>query len=450
MIHKCKVNLSDLFVQKMYVMSIHEAHEVLAYIIGYVDKDKQEYNCIDLWIPKQTVTGTSTEDDDDEQLRFMSSGVLRPPYHNVGWIHTHPKMSAFLSGTDDAQIKKFLGFSSDYGVLSLVVTGNKPFEVKNRLWKDPKLPKMLINMEIKAWISHRFWDKIYTEEVEILTDSERKLESDIDENILDGVAEEIKEKCKKYTYTTGIRYWDDEDYWNSYAYGVRYSRRGATPKTEPIILGGNAINKKIHITEDGIKIVQIGKTRYVVPPDSKVYTINGELIDNTRKPIEATRTSKCSEQDIENRSILASMDLQDMKIEELAEEYRIVVEHIVSIIDSACALKFGSEYYINSMQQMIDYYVNQNNPTFAENIAKLRSGNFLYKYALDYNTVDDLLTYGDETYQDEYYDDAELYEITKVSFPIPIQKQFEDDVDDLLDMLWSMRYNKVKGDESLE
>ena len=79
--------------------------ETLAFLAGL---DGNNFVVTDIVVPKQTVTqNTCTTTDEQEMLDFLNDENLIC----LGWIHTHPSQSSFLSSVDlHMQYKRFHGF----------------------------------------------------------------------------------------------------------------------------------------------------------------------------------------------------------------------------------------------------------------------------------------------------------------------------------------------------
>ena len=94
------IEVSPIVAKKInYYQNIGPAIEWLGLLVGKTQQDNILLE--DILLADQTVSDASTELDDVNihQVIFENADMLIDS-HIIGWVHTHPGMSAFLSGTD--------------------------------------------------------------------------------------------------------------------------------------------------------------------------------------------------------------------------------------------------------------------------------------------------------------------------------------------------------------
>lgn len=189
-----KVVIEDKALKYIFAMChVEHDNEFMMYLLGQVDQDGI-YTVKDVFFPEQTANSTFVEDKDNELFKFFESGQLNDNDKVLGWVHTHPDMNSFLSGTDNDQIDNyFVGGMTE--VLSIVLAPFK--ELDENMFKDRMLfsipEQHLLTLECKAWISHIFRNKRYDTEVSVHVSGNIQSISSIDDSIL----KEVKEMHKK-------------------------------------------------------------------------------------------------------------------------------------------------------------------------------------------------------------------------------------------------------------
>jgi len=95
------IEVSPILAKKInYYQCYAPSVEWLGLLVG---KTQQENILLeDVLLADQTVSDSSTDLDDVNihQVIFENADMLTDGSHIIGWVHTHPGMSAFLSGTD--------------------------------------------------------------------------------------------------------------------------------------------------------------------------------------------------------------------------------------------------------------------------------------------------------------------------------------------------------------
>lgn len=131
----------------------------------------------DVFILKQSVTGATTNIDDEAQAKFIFEETKRGTLKSVNlWWHSHAKMGTFWSQTDEDTIKR--SKNSDF-MVSIVgnhagdVLGRvdvfKPFHISCPIndvtidYADPQVTKFckeeIADKVTKGWSFDRKWDK---------------------------------------------------------------------------------------------------------------------------------------------------------------------------------------------------------------------------------------------------------------------------------------------------
>ena len=75
---------------------------------------------LDIWVPKQKNTGSSTDADDDDKLLWVAECVAKgiDPAQLNFWHHTHADFSVFWSGTDISTIERLQGDRIQWSVVT--------------------------------------------------------------------------------------------------------------------------------------------------------------------------------------------------------------------------------------------------------------------------------------------------------------------------------------------
>lgn len=155
--------------------------------VGFMAKtifnpEHMSYDILSVYVPKQEVSGATT-DLDAQDVAMLESSTVAEKGHLNGWLHSHVNMGVFWSGTDSATIREI----GEQG-LCVAVVGNKKGEMRgaiyfkgmdNKAFADgfyPMFPSEAFYDDVKIEVYDRVlssqvneWDKVLAENVKTKT-----------------------------------------------------------------------------------------------------------------------------------------------------------------------------------------------------------------------------------------------------------------------------------------
>jgi proteasome lid subunit RPN8/RPN11 len=177
-IRKMPVSLiSESIIDQTKAFTAPRGHlEMGGLLIGHVDKDGNNI-CVTGFFPEQIqATPGYCEFDGKwmiiaaEAIRIANEFIIQkssnsPKIRIIGWIHTHPDLGIFLSGTDIKTYKHLLNFSPDGRFMAVVVD---PLRNEHGIFTDPNKPKSYYSAKDSFELSRTLKDgySILLEEIE--------------------------------------------------------------------------------------------------------------------------------------------------------------------------------------------------------------------------------------------------------------------------------------------
>ena len=128
--------------------------------LGIMDP-KDPCRLLDIFIPEQENTGSSTEVDDDDQMTWLAECVAKgiDPGQLVFWHHSHADMDVFWSSTDITNINRYDGDNIQW---SMVTNANGKYKIRADLfsplrywWDDCDCEVEYPQIELDEW-----WDTV--------------------------------------------------------------------------------------------------------------------------------------------------------------------------------------------------------------------------------------------------------------------------------------------------